>query len=84
MKLKCVILLCIVGFAYAGREKDLTTYCPTVGQALMKAIKDKFLRSKLQAQVKQKQGKPIYHTDSLADAQQLLHPHHYKLSHDTV
>ncbi len=87
MKLKFLMLLsCISCYVYAGKDQELATHCPTVGQVIMRVIKDRFAsRSSLQERVKKQKAKPSgLYNESLVDAQQLLRPHKYNLSHDVI
>ncbi len=77
MKLKLIMLLSGISCGvYAGNDKELAAYCPTVGQVLVRVIKDRFAsRSPLQERVKKQKVKPSgLNNESLGDAQQLLRP----------
>jgi predicted RNA-binding Zn-ribbon protein involved in translation (DUF1610 family) len=87
MKLKLLMLLsCISCYVIAGNDKELAAYCPTVGQVIIRVIKDRFAsRSPLQERVKKQKAKSSgLNNESLGDAQQLLRPHKYNLSHDVI
>lgn len=88
MKLKALILIIFVSeYCFAGRDKELAQYAPTVGQAFIKALKTKFSSKHrdVQTQLKEYQGKPARrHNQALVDARLLLHPEQYNLNQDII
>lgn len=86
MKLNALTLLVSISAAYAGSDKELAQPTPTVGQTIMRVLKNKFLtKHNLQANIQKQQGKPLQaHSEALDDAQQLLFPGRYNLSYDVV